>query len=372
MLTQGIAYQLRVIWACACKDFRVALTDRLFTILGLFVPANVLILFSLFVLAGGKAPTAVVMQDSGPYARAFYETMGQAHSFSLQVTSAAEAERLMAAGQVVAVVTIPPDFDVSIQQERPVQVGVEINNLNTDFTNDIRRAIPLSITSFYAKAFPDLVSVTTRETDLYPHDTDYIPYLAVSILVIALMMGGIMQAGTASAREWENGTIKELLLSPAGRLAIMLGKMLGALLVGLGSTAIVLGVLILLLGVSPDHGLEVIGFTLLGLLTFNALGTLLGTLIQQRMPVIALTMGISLPLFFVSGAFGPISFTTPLLQDIARIFPVYYQIVVLQHAFHNFNLNTYGLPGNLLILGGFAAGLILLVTLVLHRSTVSH
>lgn len=371
-MTQGIAYQLRVIWACARKDFRVALTDRLFTILGLFVPANVLILMSLFVLAGSKAPTAVVMQDRGPYAQAFYQAMGQAHSFSLRITSAAQATRLMAAGQVVAVVTIPPDFDVSIQQDQPVQVGVQINNLNTDFTNDIRRAIPLSITSFYAKAFPNLVSVTTHETDLYPHDTDYIPYLAVSILVIALMMGGTLQAGMASAREWENDTIKELLLSPASRLAIMLGKMLGALLVGLGSTGIVLVVLILFMGVVPDHWLEVAGFTILSLLIFNILGTLLGTLIRQRMPVIALTMGISLPLFFISGAFGPISFTTPLLQGIAKIFPVYYQIVVMQHAFHSFSLNTYGLAENLFILVGFAAGLILLVTLVLRRSTVSH
>ena len=238
--------------------------------------------------------------------------------------------------------------------------------------NDIRRAIPLSITSFYAKAFPNLVDVTTRETDLYPHDTDYIPYLAVSILVIALMMGGTLQAGMASAREWEKETIKELLLSPASRLAIMLGKMLGALLVGLGSTVIVLVVLVLLLGVVPEHWLEVAGFTLLSLLIFNSLGTLLGTLIKQRMPVVALTMSISLPLFFISGAFGPISFTTLVLQWIARIFPVYYQIVVMQQAFHGVNLNTYGLAGNLLILGGFAAGLILLVTLVLQRSTVSH
>jgi ABC-type multidrug transport system permease subunit len=372
MLTQGIAYQLRVVWACARKDIRVALTDRLFTILGLFVPANVLILMSLFVLAGSKAPTAVVMQDNGPYAQTFYQAMSQAHSFSLRISSAKEAAHLLAAGQIVAIVTVPSDFDERIRQEQPVQVGVEINNLNTDFTNDIRRAIPLSITSFYAKAFPNLVRVTTRETDLYPHDTDYIPYLAVSILVIALMMGGTLQAGMASAREWEKDTIKELLLSPASRLAIMLGKMLGALLVGLGATGIVLVVLTLLLGVVPEHWLEVAGFTLLSLLIFNSLGTLLGTLIKQRMPVVALTMAISLPLFFISGAFGPISFTTPVLQGIAKLFPVYYQIVVMQHAFHSFSLNTYGLAGNLLILGGFAVGLILLVTLVLQRSTVSH
>ena len=83
-------------------------------------------------------------------------------------------------------------------------------------------------------------------------------------------------------------------------------------------------------------------------------------------------MGTMLPLFFLSGAFAPISFTTPPLQVIAQIFPVYYQIVVLQHAFHGFALNTYGLGGNTLILVGYALVLIILVTVALRRTSVSH
>jgi ABC-2 type transport system permease protein len=367
-----MGYQLRVVWACAKKDFRAALTDRLFTVLSLFVPVNVLILMSLFVLAGSNAPTAVVMEDQGPYAQAFYQAMSQAHSFRLQISSATEAEQLITSGQIVAAVTIPADFDAKIQQNQPVQVVVKINNLNTDFTNDIRRAIPLSITSFYAKAFPNLVNVNVQEHDLYAQDTDYIPYLGVSILVIALMMGGLLQSGTAAAKEWENQTIKELLLSPASRWAIMIGKMLGAFLISLGSTVIVLVVLILVLGVRPVNWGEVVGFTLLSLVIFTTVGTLLGTLIKIRQPVIALSMGTALPLFFLSGAFSPISFTTPPLQVIARIFPVYYQIVVLQHAFHGFALNTYSLAGNTLILVGYALALIILVTVALQRVTVSH
>jgi len=367
-----LGYQLRVVWACAKKDFQAALTDRLFTVLSLFVPVNLLILMSLFVLAGSNAPTAVVMEDQGPYAQAFYQAMSQAHSFRLQITSAAEAEHLITAGQTVAVVTIPTDFDARVKQNQPVQVDVKINNLNTDFTNDIRRAIPLSITSFYAKAFPNLVSVSVQEHDLYIHDTDYIPYLGVSILVIALMMGGLLQSGTAAAKEWENQTIKELLLSPASRWAITVGKMLGSFILSLGSTIIVLLVLIVFVGVVPENWGEVLGFTLLSLVIFNTVGTLLGTAIKTRQPVIALSIGISLPLFFLSGAFGPISFSTPVLQIIAKIFPVYYQIVVLQHAFHGFALNTYGLWGNTLILVGYAVVLIILMAAALQRATVSH
>ena len=237
---------------------------------------------------------------------------------------------------------------------------------------DSRRAVPLSITSFYANAFPSVVTVVPKEQDFYQQDTDYIPYLTVSIVVIGIMIGGLLQSGTASAREWENETMKELLLSPAPRWAVLLGKILAAFLVSLASVAILLVVLIFLIGVRPAHWDEVIGFTLLTLAIFIAFGTLLGTVLKQRQPVVALAMGTSIPLFFLSGAFGPISFTTPAIQVLAQIFPVYYAIVLQQHAFHNFTLNTLGTAVNALILVAYALALLALTTIVLRRSTVTH
>ncbi len=366
-----IMYNLRVIWACMKKDIRVSLTDRVFVILGVFLPVNFLVLFSLFVLSGGQAPTAVVMNDTGPYAQQFYQSMAGAHSFRLQKTNKDEANSLIEAGRIVAVVTIPANFDTQIKNNQPVAVDVDINNLNTDFTNDIRRAVPLSITSFYAKAFPNVVTIVPQEHDQYQQDTDYIPYLTVSILVIALVVGGLLQSGTSAAREWENSTMKELLLSPASRWAVVTGKMLGALVMSLASVVVVLAVLIFIIGVHPLHWGAVIGFTLLTLAIFIALGTLLGTLLKQRQAFTGLAFGLAIPLFFISGAFGPISFNVPIIQVIAQIFPVYYAIVLQQYAFHGFALNTYGVAANTLILCGFALGLILLSALVLRRSTVA-
>jgi len=363
---------LRVIWTCLKKDIRSALTERVFTIVSVFLPVNFLILMSLFVLAGSHAPTAVVMLDNGPYAHQFYHAMDNAHSFSLRTASANEADSLIAAGKIVAVVTIPADFDSRVSANQPVQVGVQINNLNTDFTNDIRRAIPLSITSFYAKAYPNLVTITPRETDWYAQDTDYVPYLAVSIIVVSLMVGGVLQAGISSAKEWENGTMKEMLLSPASRWAVLVGKMLAACALNVVAVVLVLFVVIGIVGVWPVHWGEMIWVTLLTMIIFVACGTLLGTLLKRWQAVAALTFGLSIPLFFLSGAFGPISFGTQATQVLAQIFPVYYAIVLQQHAFHGFDLNTYGVGGNALILGLYALGLLVLTTLVLRRSTVTH
>ncbi len=371
-MVEEMGYTLRVIWACMKKDIKSSLTERAFTIVGLLVPLNVLILLSLFVIGGGVAPTAVVFQERGPYAQQFYQAMSGAHSFRLEQTNQQDAEEQLHGGHIVAVVTIPADFDQRIQQNQPVQVGVQINNLNTDFTNDIRRAIPLSITSFYAKAFPNLVTIVPQEKDAYPRDTDYIPYLSVSILVVGIMLGGILQAGIGTAREWEKETMKELLLSPASRWSILVGKMLGAFVIGFASLLIVLAVLILVLGVWPANWGEVIGFGLLTLIIFLSVGTLLGTLLKARQPVVSLAFGISIPLFILSGAFGPLSFNTLAIQIIAQIFPVSYAIVLQQHAFHNFTLNTYGEGTNVLILCGYAVLMLGLAAFALRRSTVAH
>src|SRR5260370_13343963 len=331
---------LRVIWACLKKDTKRARSEPLFTLVSIILPLNVLLLMSLLVVSGGLAPTAVVMQDSGPLAQQFYPAMSQAHSFVLQRATVEEAGALMEEGGIVAVVTIPADFDTRIRQHQSVAVGVKINNLNTDFTNDIRRALPLSITSFYAKAEPSVVTITPQERDAYPQDLGYIPYLAVPILVIGLMVGGMVQAGTAAAVEWEKGTMKELLLSPAIPLVILLGKMLAAFLIGLAGAAVVLAIVIAVMGIWPVHWGELIGFTLLVLALFTAWGTLLGTWLKRRTPLATLAIGLCVPLFFLSGPFGPISFFAPIEQLFALVFPVYHTLVSLQHPFHHFPLLT--------------------------------
>src|SRR5215472_8130938 len=129
-------FSLRVVWACLKKDLKSALTEPLYTLVSIILPLNVLLLMSLMVISGGLAPTAVVMQDSGPLAQQFYYAMDQAHSFVLQKATVEQADTLIEEGRIVAVITIPADFDERIREHRSVAVRVKINNLNTDFTND--------------------------------------------------------------------------------------------------------------------------------------------------------------------------------------------------------------------------------------------
>jgi ABC-type multidrug transport system permease subunit len=274
----------------------------------------------------------------------------------------------MRQGRIVSIITVPANFDASLQKGSEVQLPIIVNNLDVDFTNDIRRAVPLAITSFYANAFPNQVVIRAHEIDTYSHDTGYIQYLVVSLMVISIMLGGLLQAGANAAREYESGTIKELILSPARPWAIQLGKILGALVLNSLSVIVVIIVIVFLIGVWPIHWDELLGFTLLLMITFVALGTLIGTLVRRRQSVIPLSIGVTIPVFFLSGAFGPAIWGDPAIAFITQFQPVYYGIAIFQHAFHDFTTTQTGPLYDKIILNGFAVAAVLASVIAL-RST---
>ncbi|MGI9149006.1 MAG: ABC transporter permease [Chloroflexota bacterium] len=367
---QTLAYDLRVIRALAAKDIRSALTERLFTAISVILPLNFLLLFLLFVLTGGQAPTAVVMADRGQHAQEFLAAMQAARSFVIQDTTAEDAQRLLSQGRIVAIVTVPTNFDAALDAGQSVTLPVVVNNLNVDYTNDIRRAVPLAITSFYAQAFPGQVVVRADEVDVHPQDTDYIQYLSVSIFVVSLLVGGLLQAGTGAAREYEAGTIKEVLLAPASRWAIEVGKLLGALVLNALSAGLVLAVVVLVLRVWPIHWGEVLAYMFLVMLTFVSLGLLIGTLVRKRTAVVPLSIGLGLPVFFISGAFGPVQWSSGAVATVSRLQPVYYAIAVFQHAFHDFDTTPTSMPVNTLLLVASTVVVVVVSAGVLRRRAV--
>lgn len=364
----SLRHDLRVVRALAVKDLRLSLIDRVFTVIGVVIPINFLLLFMLFALSGGQAPTAVVLEDQGPLAQKFVDAMDRAHSFIITRTDAASAENLIQTGKIVAVVTVPSGFDADLRAGRRVELPVQINNLEQDFTNDIRRAVPLSVTSFYSETFPEQVVIRAAEVDVQSHDTGYIPYLAVSVVVLGLMMEGLLQAGVNAAREYEEGTITELMLSPASRWAISAGKILGALVLNAIAAIAVLLVVVVVLAVIPVHPIEVIGYGVLLMVTFVAIGTLIGTLLRRRQATVPLSFALALPLFFLSGPFGPANWLGPTAGTVALVSPLYYAIGIFQHAFHGYQTTQSSLTTNSAVLVGFAVVAVVATTLILRRT----
>ena len=181
------------------------------------------------------------------------------------------------------------------------------------------------------------------------------------------MLASLLQGSVNAARDYELGTIKELALAPVSRLAIGLGKMLGSAVLTAASALLVLGVVILLIGVHPLHPLEVLGFGLLMIAAFLALGVLAGTLVRRRQQAIPLALGSVLPLFFLSGPFGPAAWLGSVPGAIAAVSPLTYAIAAFQHAFHGYQTATQDLTADAMVLAGFTLATVALTAFVFGR-----
>src|SRR5437660_965610 len=108
-----------------------------------------LLLVSLFGLTGSKAPTAIIDNDHGIYAKVFIDALTKTHhSFALQHMSHEQATKELNHGNLVAAITIPSGFSNAIRYGETVPITVAVDNVDTDLTDDIQRALPSAITSF--------------------------------------------------------------------------------------------------------------------------------------------------------------------------------------------------------------------------------
>lgn len=325
----------RQIWAICWKDIRVWLRHPTF-VLVTFAPAiAILVLTSLGAAAVGHTPVALVVQDSGADGQQMARIFQNADDFQVYTVNAQQAQQLYHNVDIAAIITIPADFTQRVQGHERAPLEVQVNNMNLDFTNDVRRVVPDMITQFYAeqgKTSP--INVSMQESDLRSQDIELFQYSVLPSLIFLLIVSGLVTGGLVAAREWESKTIKELLLCPASTGVVVAGKILASFL-----TTLVMGVLVLcvctLLGWVHPVGI----YWLTALLTlalvslFSAcLGFAVGSGIRRVQPVGPLAINVGMYLFFLAGGISVLSFEPEILQNIANFIPLTYGRHALESA----------------------------------------
>ncbi len=154
------------------------------------------------------------------------------------------------------------------------------------------------------------------------------------IALIMSMMTSILMALTV-AKEWENGTMEQLLVTPVNGMEIAIGKIIPYFVIGLGQLLLIAVSGILLFKV-PLRGN--IGALLLISVVFLLGGLAWGLLISiiTRQQQLAMQMAIltsMLPSLILSGFMTPIASMPSIVQAITYIFPARYYLVALRGLF---------------------------------------
>ena len=331
-----------------------------------------LFLVTLFALTGSLAPTAVISNDSGPMAQAFIDQLSDTHhSFAVKEMDPTSAQKALNSGKLVAIITIPENFSSSIAQRVPVNIDVQIDNVNTDFTDDIRRALPAAIVAFGNKFNFEGISVKVDRNDLIPYDTSYIAYLVVSALALNLfIICGILN-GVPIAREFELGTVKYLSLAPVHPLIPILGRSAITVFISFGSILMATAIVIWGFGIHPEHPVSLVLVLFICTLIFSCTGIALGCVVKRILPLVTIVFGISIPLYLISGSLEPERFDGNALWIIGHLSPVYSAVALLENVFHGFKVTPESIPLNVFMLLLWAIATLTISFVVLKRKFAS-
>jgi len=359
---------LRTVWVVLRKDLQVWVRQPATMAATFLPPLGFLLVQALTAVAVGRSPVALVTLDHGPKGVQMQQIFHQADVFRITDTSPEQALKLFNGIQVVAIITIPADFTQRVEAHETSPVDVRVNNLNLDFTNDIRRSVPDAITQFYqAQGESSAIKVTMQAHNLRAQDVQLFQYSVLPTLILLLMISSLVNGGLATAREWETRTVKELLMAPVGRGAIITGKVLAGF-----ATSMLLGVVVFLLCYLLGWVQPVGIYWLTTLLTMalvallgSGLGVAIGAALQRIQPVIAIGINVSLYLFFLAGGVGVLAFEPQWLQNIAAFIPLTYGRHALEMAVFYSSSDLFG--RDMLILVACALAALLLGTLSMRR-----
>jgi len=165
-----------------------------------------------------------------------------------------------------------------------------------------------------------------------PAGIDFKTYIYPGVLAMSVLFTSLFSAASI-VWDREFGFLREMLVAPVSRSAIVIGKCLG------GATVATLQGMVILALAGLAHVpydavlfLTLIGELLLLSFTLTAFGVMMAARIKQIQAFMALTQMLVMPLFFLSGALYPLNGLPGWLTVLTRLDPLTYIVDPMRHA----------------------------------------
>lgn len=316
--------------------------------LALAIPAMLLLLFGYaLTLDVDKIPAAVYDQDRTPQSRDLIAHFQGSRYFNILDLNATypSIERSINKSKILAALVIPKDFGRTVLSDGAAQVQLILDGSDSNTA---------SIASGYASALIATYSTEVRDRELSLHGTPKVRlpvdvrvrmlynselksknFIIPGLISVILMIVAAMLTSLTIAREWENGTMEQLLSTPVRPIELLMGKLCAYFVLGMADMVLAL---ILGLGVFhvPLRGSVVLLTVASMLFLFGALcwGILISTVARTQQVAFQLALLTSfLPSFLLSGFIYSLDNMPWIIRQISFIFPARYFVAILQGVF---------------------------------------
>jgi len=327
------------------KEFIQITRDRRTLIMTLLMPIIQMILLGYAANSDVKnVPLAVLDQSRSSQSRALLDAFRTTGYFviSYEATSEPDLQRLIDEGQAKTGLIIPPDYGQKVSRGQSVSVAFIIDGTDSSISAGSLAAAQLIGQTQSAEL---QVQQLSRQASIAapPPTVDvrtqvwYNPDMVTSFIMVPAMIGLILQmltstlSASAIVREYENGTIEQLIVTPVRSWELMVGKLLPYTLIAFADVLeiLVLGTLWFGVPIRGSIGL-LLGLAALFLVTSLSMGLLISTVAHTQREAQTLGMIIQLPSMFLSGFFFPIAAMPQVLQWVSVLVPLKYFMVIIK------------------------------------------
>ncbi len=333
------------VWAIARKEFIHIVRDPRSLGMAITIPMLLLVLFgSALTLDVDNVPVVVWDQSSTQDSREFVSHFAGSHYFNIRAyaRSYREVEHAIDSGQALAAIIVPSDFADQIVAGRdvPVQMLVDGSDANT-----------ATIAMGYARVAAFLYSqqvalhevqragrkalvapIEVRPRVWFNPDMESRNYIIPGLIAVIMMAIAALLTSLTVAREWERGTMEQLISTPIRGPELILGKLLPYFAIGMLDVllAVLMGEFVFQVPLRGNVAL-LFGMAAIFLAGALSLGMLISIVTKSQLLASQLAMVLTfLPSFLLSGFMYAISNMPYPIQILTHLIPARYFVAILK------------------------------------------
>ena len=350
------------------KECRHIMRDSRSLIMALILPMFQMLLFGYALnLDVDRIPTLIFDADHSADSRALIERFRGSRFFQIEgyVNSYGEIEKAIDKSKVLIGLAIPRDYSQRISAGAKANVQVLVDGSDSN-TASIALSYVESMVQNYAlkmrsagqdrgAGLPIIPPVEPRLRVWYNSTLESSNYIVPGLIAAMMMVIAALLTSLTVAREWEMGTMEQLLSTPVRPAEIVMGKMLAFFVVGVADTTIAMLVGIFIYGVPFRGSVWVLALTTMIFLSGAFFWGILVSAVA-RSQLFAFQMGLVttfLPSFLLSGFLYAIENMPLPIQVITHVVPARYFVTIVRGIFLK-GVGLHVLWGEVLFLVAFS------------------
>jgi drug efflux transport system permease protein len=286
-----------------------------------------------------NATLAILNHDQGAQSVELIERFARAAAFPhlLMLQSQADVTRVIDDQEALLALEFPSDFSRGLASGKSATIEAIVDGRRSN-SAQIAFGYAQSIVGDYtierarARGAPPPSRIVVR--NWFNPNLEYRWFLLPSLVAVITTIGTLMMTALSVAREREQGTFEQLLVSPLTPGMIMVGKTIPALIVAGIQATLIVTASVLIYGV-PLHGSVLLLYfgLLCYALSLSGFGLVISSICQTQQQAFLGVFSFLMPAMLLSGFIGPVENMPPILQWISWIDPLRHFIVIVKGLF---------------------------------------